>query len=191
MKKIATTFFLLFCIIPFLSAQKEEKKIIKFSDLTSHSVILHSSLEKLIYFLGTPDDVSVNHRAYCFKNGKEKDISYFYSRLEYKNRHLLYGEHNDTVRIECIYFDKKTNYLIFHPLATFSNCLKMSSFTREFNIPKEKIGTVIGRLVAFKSKPNTAYYEINFENNENDCEEIITFYFNRQGYLKAITFSIY
>jgi hypothetical protein len=67
----------------------------------------------------------------------------------------------------------------------------MSSFTKEFNVPKEKIWTAIGRLVAFKSKPNATYYEINFENNENYCEEVITFYFNHKGYLKAITFSIY
>jgi len=191
MRKILITLFLLFCIISFLAAQEAEENNIKFSDLTSGSVILYSSLEKLIYFLGTPDGVFVNHRFYCAENGKEKDTICFFNSIGYKNRRLTYWEHNDTVRLHNIYFDKKKGYRIFHPLAYFSKNLKMNYFTKVFNIPEERIWKVTGRSVPFKSKPNSIYYQIDFRNNENYCEEVITFYFNRQGYLTAITFSIY
>jgi hypothetical protein len=191
MKKIAILFFHLIFSFNFSFSQKRmEIDTFDISILSSYNVILFSSTNKLINFLGKPDKFSLNRIARCIeeeKRNNEKD--YKYDVITYINPYLNYIVDNDSVRLWSIYFDKKHRLSIEHPLITFDKDLRIEDFIKVFQIKEDRVSLINRGLVPFTTSYKNKYYCITFICAET-CDRLLSFYFDEKGYLKVIYFPL-
>ena len=189
--KVLLLFLFLLIKLNFAFSQKEIA-IVAFdiSILSSYNVILSSSTDKLINFLGKPNNFSLNRIARCVEDGirnNEKDFKY--DAIFYTDLRLAYIIQNDNVSLWSIYFDEKHRLSIEHPLITFDKDLHIENFIKVFQINEDRVALINGGLVPFEASYKDKYYCITFV-CVGTCDELLSFYFNKNGYLRAIYFPL-
>jgi len=181
-------FLFVFFICAFYTSIAQISRIdsIDFYKFHSSTIFLHVPTEKLFFFMGSPQSFLLKQDIPCSHN----EYKYFsFNSLWYKKKNLIYWDYRDTSYLHAVKI-KNSDYRICYESFCFEKNTLIKDVIEYFQIPIERIDTVSGNMVPFKTCKKSVFYLIIFT-YPTICNNEIALYFNRKGYLEDMHFYMY